>query len=91
MPIPRPIGIRAAKSNFSALLDEVAAGEHVLVCRRSKPLAALIPAGDLDQLRELANRDAQLAAVLRARGHDIEPWGTARVIEIIVTHLGAST
>lgn len=87
LPPPRTVGIRAVKDNFSALLNEVAAGDHVLVCRRSKPLAALIPLADLDRLGDLVLRDEELAALLGRLGHRVEPWSTARLIEVIVSHL----
>lgn len=83
LPEPRSIGVRAAKAKFSALLDEVDGGDHVLVCRRSQPLAALIPASDLDRFRELARREEELAAVLRGRGYRVDPWGTPGVLEVV--------
>lgn len=89
LPPLRSLGIRAAKASFSGLLDEVEAGTHVLLCRRSKPVAALIPPVDLERFRELLRREEELGAVLRARGHAVEPLTTAQLIEVMVSHLDA--
>lgn len=40
----RKIGVFEAKNRLSALLDEVEQGGEVLITRRGKPLARLIPA-----------------------------------------------
>jgi prevent-host-death family protein len=87
LPKPRSVGTRAAKESFSTLLDEVAAGEHALIYRRSRAVAALIPVGDLERLQELARRDEELAAILRARGHQVNPWGSPGILSVLVTHL----
>lgn len=85
----RSIGIRAAKANLGSILEGVAGGEHVLLCRRSRPLAALISLEDLERFRELVRRDEELAAVLRARGHSVDRWDTAAILEVVVTYLEA--
>ncbi len=41
----RLVGAVEAKTHFSALLDEVAQGGEVLICRRGAPVARLVPAG----------------------------------------------
>jgi prevent-host-death family protein len=87
LPQPRPVGVRAAKESFSTLLEEVAAGGHALIYRRSRPVAALIPVSDLERLQELARRDEELGAVIRARGHEVDPWGTPEILRVLVTHL----
>lgn len=84
---PRSIGVRAAKATFSTLLDEVAAGRHTLICRRSRPVAALISLQDLDLLGELIRRDEELAAVMQARGHDVDPWVTPNILGVVVSYL----
>jgi prevent-host-death family protein len=84
---PRSIGVRAAKATFSTLLDEAAAGHHALICRRSRPVAALISLNDLDLLGELIRRDEELAAVMRARGHDVDPWVTPTILRVVVSYL----
>lgn len=87
LPKPRPVGTRTAKESFSSLLDEVAAGEHALIYRRSRAVAALIPINDLERLQELVRRDEELAAILRARGHEVDPWATPGILSVLVTHL----
>jgi len=37
------LGVAEAKRRFSELLDRVAAGERILVARRGRPAAALVP------------------------------------------------
>ena len=39
-------GVREAKANLSALLDRVRAGEEILVTKRGKPYARLLPLND---------------------------------------------
>jgi prevent-host-death family protein len=41
-----PCGIREAREKLRALLDDVAAGEEIVLVRRGKPVARLVPAGD---------------------------------------------
>jgi prevent-host-death family protein len=42
----RRVSVREARENFRSLLDDVAAGEEILVVRRGKPIARLVPAGE---------------------------------------------
>lgn len=52
-----------AKAQFSALVAEVAfGGQHVVIERRGKPLAALVSVSDLEQLEQ------RRAASARPRG-----------------------
>ena len=39
----RTVNIRAAKSHLSRLVDEVAAGEEIVIAKAGKPLARLVP------------------------------------------------
>lgn len=75
--------IRTVRESFGALVDSVASGRRILVCRRTTPMAVLLPRGDFDTLDELARRDQQLAAVLRGRGYAIDPWTTTNLIETL--------
>ena len=75
--------IRAARERLGALVDRVASGSYVLICRRSTPLAVLLPAGDFDLLAETVRREEELAAILRGRGYDVEPWTTPTVLEVV--------
>jgi prevent-host-death family protein len=40
------LGIAEAKRRFSELIDRVAAGERIMLARRGRPAAALVPPGD---------------------------------------------
>ena len=84
LPQPEPIAIRTARGRFGALVDRVAEGQPVLICRRSMPLAVLVPAGQYEELVETVRREQSLAAVLRARGVEVGPWTTAGVLEAVV-------
>lgn len=39
----RTVNIHAAKTRFSQLVDEVAAGEEIIIARAGKPVARLVP------------------------------------------------
>ncbi|MYA64241.1 MAG: type II toxin-antitoxin system prevent-host-death family antitoxin [Gemmatimonadetes bacterium] len=56
----REIGALEAKTHLSMLLDEVAAGETVLITKRGRPTAMLVPADWPD-----ANTAGQAAVRLR--------------------------
>lgn len=87
LPTPTPIGIRRARADFGGLVDRVADGEYVLICRRSTPLAVLLPAIDLESFKELVRREQELEAVLRGRGYIVRPWTTPKILETL-TKLG---
>lgn len=65
--VARRISAAQAKAHFSALVAEVAyGGEHYVIERRGKPLAALVSVDDLqrlEQLRPPARRQGALALV----------------------------
>jgi prevent-host-death family protein len=42
----RRVSVREAREQFRTLLDDVAAGEEIVVVRRGKPVARLVPVGD---------------------------------------------
>jgi prevent-host-death family protein len=81
---PEPISIRAARGRLGALVDEVAGGRSALICRRSMPLAVLLPTTEYEELIETLRRDQSLAAVLRARGVSLPSWTTTEVLEVII-------
>jgi len=64
MYIQREIGAFEAKNKLSALLNQVEAGEEVIITRRGKPVARLIGAGSMADLR---NEGANAAARIRDR------------------------
>lgn len=45
----REIGAFEAKTHLSALLEAVAAGEGIVITRRGKPVARLVPFAGVDQ------------------------------------------
>lgn len=51
------VGSLEAKTNFSALLGRVShGGERIVVTKRGKPTAVLVPVGDLEALEALEDR-----------------------------------
>jgi len=55
------VNVHAAKTHFSRLLDEVAAGEEIIIAKAGKPVAKLVPLHSSDnrakrQLGILAGR-----------------------------------
>lgn len=58
-----------AKAQFSALVAEVAfGGQHVVIERRGKPLAALVSVSDLEQLEQGRAASAQPRGALALVG-----------------------
>jgi prevent-host-death family protein len=48
----REVGAFEAKNRLGALLDQVERGEEIVITRRGKPVAKLVPAGsDLDRAK----------------------------------------
>ncbi len=43
------VGAFAAKTHLSALLDKVSQGREVVITRRGKPVARLVPAGQVER------------------------------------------
>ena len=56
----RTVSIREARQKLRTLLDDVAAGEEIVLVRRGKAVARLVPAGDT------ANRLPSLADFRRS-------------------------
>lgn len=84
LPRPEPISIRAARDRFGTLVDQVAGGASALICRKSTPMAVLLPAARYEELAETVRRDQSLVAVLRARGLTAERWTSAAILEAVV-------
>ena len=66
----KSVGINEARSHLSALLDQVARGKKVVITRRGKPAALLVPApeegtGDVQEAvtQMLAYRDQRRRAL----------------------------
>ena len=68
----------AARQNFSELINRVAyAKDRVLLSRRNRPLAAIVPIEDIALLEEIEDREdlkAARAAISEAKRKDIKPW-----------------
>ena len=77
----RDVGAFEAKTHLSALLDDVAAGETVMITRRGRPVARLVPVDGRERRAADGHRGAREAGdalrVLRAR------FGGATVEEIL--------
>ena len=68
----RRVSLREANQNFSSCVAEVEAGESLILVRRGKPVARMIPF-DAEDSRDLKHEAAvkQLAVFLR-EGHDLK-------------------
>ena len=53
MSMARTLKVAEAKARFSEALRKVEAGEHLVVTRHGKPVAALVPAPELAELERL--------------------------------------
>ena len=58
------VNITEAKSRFSEYLSHAAGGEHFVIVRRNRPLAAIISAGELERLDRAAEITRRLAQAL---------------------------
>jgi prevent-host-death family protein len=54
------INIHEAKTNLSRLLEEVAAGKEIIIAKAGKPVARLVPLGNLPQRRRLGIFEGKL-------------------------------
>lgn len=79
--VMREVGAFEAKTHLSSLLDDVAAGETVMITKRGSPVACLVPVDDREQRAADGRRRAREAGdalrALRAR------FGGATVEEIL--------
>ena len=68
----------AARQNFSELINRVAYGkDRVLLTRRSRPLAAVVPMEDIALLEEIEDRDdlkTARAALREVKRKGTIPW-----------------
>jgi prevent-host-death family protein len=54
------INIHEAKTHLSRLLEEVAAGEEIIIAKAGKPMARLVPLGAMPKRRQLGVFKGQL-------------------------------
>ena len=69
------VGVFEAKNHLTALLDEVEDGREVLITRRGKPIARLVPADagfDRAKARRAADNLLQASRGLRLEGLSIK-------------------
>lgn len=78
MTIRRKIASSAARSEFADLVNRAAyAGERVIVHRRKKPVAAIVPLEDLDLLETLEDR-IDLEDARKRLSEPTVPWSKIR-------------
>jgi prevent-host-death family protein len=64
----------AARQNFSDIINRAAyAGERVIVHRRKKPVAAVVPIEDLELIERLEDQSDR-RAIRKARKEKTIPW-----------------
>lgn len=51
--MPKSVSVAEVKAHFSDWVKEAEAGEPVVITRHGKPVVALVPASDMEQLRRL--------------------------------------
>ena len=82
IPMPSEISIAKAKATLSAQVRTAEDGQPVVITRHGKPVAALVPAADLEQLQRLraAGPEGGLASV--AGGWE----GSDELVELVECH-----
>jgi prevent-host-death family protein len=56
----KSIGLFEAKSHFSALILEVESGESIIVTKKGKPVARIVPFAEAAQPREIGFDDGKI-------------------------------
>lgn len=77
----REIGAFDAKNKLGSLLDWVERGEEILITRRGRPVAKLVPAqavSDREKAQAAANRIRARAATLKRGSFDWLEWKSYR-------------
>jgi prevent-host-death family protein len=67
------IGLFEAKTHLSELVARAERGEEVVITRHNKPVAKLVPIGEVSP--ELVARRRQIAAEMQAIGREMEAHG----------------
>ena len=76
------VGAFEAKTHLSALLDRVEDGEEVTITRHGRPVAKLIPAGDVDRADARAAFESMKAAVAELAKTIDRPFTIQEIIEL---------
>jgi prevent-host-death family protein len=75
---PGYIGVSEARDTFAELVNRAAYGhERVLVSRRGRPIAAIVPIDDvelLERIEDQLDREAALAALADPGNAETIPW-----------------
>jgi len=77
----REIGAFEAKNKLANLLDQVERGAEIVITRRGRPVAKLVPAQAVfnrDRAREAAKRIRERAKKLKLGRFDWDEWKTYR-------------
>ncbi len=82
VPHPTPIGIRQLRDNMRSLVGRLQRGEHYLVLRNNRPVAALIPYEDLLALTDAARRLTAAEAALRSKGVEPAKLSTGELVRL---------
>lgn len=69
----REVGAYEAKTHLAALLEDVARGETIVITRRGKPVARLVPATDKDDV-------AAVIARIKSGRESRAPLSTAEIL-----------
>ena len=67
------IGLFEAKTHLSELVARVEGGDEIVITRHNKPVARLVPIGEVPP--ELVARRRQIAAEMQAIGREAEACG----------------
>jgi antitoxin Phd len=70
IPIVRSLGLRDAKTSFSAIVEAAERGEATIITKHGKPAAVVVPVEEARRLR-LADRPS-FAALLMGIPHTVE-------------------
>ena len=76
------MGLFEAKTHLSELVSRVEAGDEFVITRHNKPVAKLVPIGEVSP--ELYRQRLEAAAALQAIGREIESRGGPVTREEIV-------
>ena len=72
--MPRKVTTSTARTEFADILNRAAyAGERVILHRHKKPVAAVVPIGDLEILEQIEDR-ADLDEVRKRLKEPTMPW-----------------
>jgi len=75
----RVVTIHQAKTNLSRLIREASEGEEIVIARGSKPVARLVPVGEVKGKRRAGSLEGSLRVgpefFERLPKHELDAWG----------------